>query len=131
MTENNDVNRREFIGPTAASGAAMVAGTNSMPEAFPDQSSRADALVYYVGYGSNLNVEMTTAEQLPNGRFVMKAYIPNYQVQSRATICRRHARGCKATRVEPRIRRENRRISPREHRGAGLNAARMAMEMFR
>lgn len=83
MIENNDVTRREFIGTTAASGAAMVAGTNSMPEAFPDHSSRADALVYYVGYGSNLNVEMTTTELLPNGRFVMKAYIPNYQVQFR------------------------------------------------
>lgn len=83
MIEGQGVTRREFIGSTAAAGTVMMTGADV--ETAPDQigGRQSDEMVYYVGYGSNLNVEMTTTELLPNGGFVMKAYIPNYQVQFR------------------------------------------------
>jgi len=83
MAESSDVSRREFIGTTAIAGTGLVAGAKAIPDAVPDEARQADEMVYYVGYGSNLNVEYTIADLLPNGRFIMRAYIPNYQVQFR------------------------------------------------
>jgi hypothetical protein len=83
MVESNDVTRREFLGTTAIAGTGLVAGSMTTPDAGLSNTHRADEMVYYVGYGSNLNVQMTTTELLPNGRFLQRAYIPNYQVQFR------------------------------------------------
>lgn len=83
MVENNDVTRREFIGATAIAGTGLVAGSRTVPDAISGNTPQTDEMVYYVGYGSNLNVPMTTTELLPNGRFLQRAYIPNYQVQFR------------------------------------------------
>ncbi len=83
MIERQGVSRREFIGSTAAAATVLVSGTEVDLGASAGATRQSDEMVYYVGYGSNLNVEMTTTELLPNGRFVMKAYIPNYQVQFR------------------------------------------------
>ena len=83
MIERKNVTRREFIGSTAAAGTLLVPGAEIDSRSGASGGRQADETVYYVGYGSNLNVEMTTTELLPNGRFVMKAYIPNYQVQFR------------------------------------------------
>ena len=38
--------------------------------------------MYHFGYGSNLNQEFLK-QYLPSARFVMKAYLPNYEVQFR------------------------------------------------
>ena len=38
--------------------------------------------MYHFGYGSNLNLEFLH-KYLPSSRFVMKAYLPNYEVQFR------------------------------------------------
>ena len=83
MVDNNEVTRREFFGTTAAAGTVFLAGSKTAPAAVPENVSHADEMVYYVGYGSNLNVEYTLADLLPSGRFVMRAYVPNYQVQFR------------------------------------------------
>jgi hypothetical protein len=83
MAEKMDVTRREFLGTTAAASTMFVAGAETSPEADISRTSQGDEMVYYVGYGSNLNVAYTIADLLPNGRFVMRAYIPNYQVQFR------------------------------------------------
>ena len=39
--------------------------------------------MYYFGYGSNLRAEFT-GTLLPSAKFVMKGYLPNYEVQWRA-----------------------------------------------
>jgi gamma-glutamylcyclotransferase (GGCT)/AIG2-like uncharacterized protein YtfP len=39
--------------------------------------------MYYFGYGSNMRAEFT-ANLLPSAKFVMKGYLPNYEVQWRA-----------------------------------------------
>ena len=83
MGENKNVTRREFIGSTAAAGTVLVAGSKTIAEAAPRITGQADEMVYYFGYGSNLNVGSTLANLIPNGRFLMRAYIPNYQVQFR------------------------------------------------
>ena len=83
MAENKDVTRREFIGTTATAGTVLVAGSQNNPDAAPGNTRQTDEVVYYVGYGSNLNVSYTITDLLPNGRFLMRAYIPNYQVQFR------------------------------------------------
>ena len=83
MVENKDVTRREFVGTAAAAGTVLVAGSKASPEADSNDTRQTDEMVYYVGYGSNLNVSYTIADLLPNGRFLMRAYIPNYQVQFR------------------------------------------------
>lgn len=83
MIDSKDLTRREFVGTTATAGTVLVAGAETKPAAAFGGTGQADETVYYVGYGSNLNVEMTTTELLPNGRFLMRAYVPNYQVQFR------------------------------------------------
>jgi hypothetical protein len=84
MVEDNKVTRRKFIGTTASAGAVLaVGGANPITEAAPEITPQGDEMVRYVGYGSNLNVGYTIADLLPNGRFLMRAYIPNYQVQFR------------------------------------------------
>ena len=81
MVDNKDLTRREFLGTTTAAGTVTVTGSKSNMDTAP--VSQADEMVYYVGYGSNLNVDYTIASLLSNGRFMMRAYIPNYQVQFR------------------------------------------------
>lgn len=83
MGENKNVTRREFIGTTAAAGTVLVAGSKANAEAAPPSAGQADEMVYYFGYGSNLNVGETLKDLLPNGKFLMRAYLPNYQVQFR------------------------------------------------
>ena len=84
MSEIRDVTRREFLGTTASAGAVFAAGVPHMAGNLEGTSApQKDETVLYVGYGSNLNVEYTLADLLPNGRYVMKAYIPNYEVQFR------------------------------------------------
>ena len=39
--------------------------------------------MYYFGYGSNLRASFVT-ELIPSAKFVMKGYLPNYEVQWRA-----------------------------------------------
>ena len=38
--------------------------------------------MFHFGYGSNLNLEFLH-QYLPSARFIMKAYLPNYEVQFR------------------------------------------------
>jgi hypothetical protein len=83
MIEHKDLTRREFIGTTATAGTVLVAGAEAKPASASGGTGQTEKMVYYVGYGSNLNVEMTTTELLPNGRFLMRAFLPNYQVQFR------------------------------------------------
>ena len=45
--------------------------------------------MYYFGYGSNLNLEYLK-EHCPSAKFVMKAYLPNYEVQFRFWSKRRN-----------------------------------------
>ena len=80
---SNEVTRRKFLSTTAIAGGGLVAGTETFNEEKGKPADQSDEVVYYVGYGSNLNVEYTIADLLPNGRYVMRAYIPNYQVQFR------------------------------------------------
>jgi len=83
MAAKKDVTRREFIGTTASAGAVLVAGSTSAAVASPANNHKGQEMVYYVGYGSNLNVAYTLENLLPNGEFVMRAYIPNYQIEFR------------------------------------------------
>ena len=78
-----DVSRREFLGTTAAAGTALVAGGVQPAPAAEVPAKGRDDMAYYFGYGSNLHVENTLTDLLPNGRFLMRAYLPNYQVQFR------------------------------------------------
>ncbi len=39
--------------------------------------------MYHFGYGSNLRANFVTENLLPSAKFVMKAYLPNYEVQWR------------------------------------------------
>lgn len=39
--------------------------------------------MYYFGYGSSLNASSLTKELLPSARYLMKGYLPNYEVQWR------------------------------------------------
>ena len=80
---SKDVTRREFLGTTAAASGGLMVGGDSSSESAKTLENQSDEMVYYVGYGSNLNVEYTISDLLPNGRYVMRAYIPNYQVQFR------------------------------------------------
>ena len=79
MSKQKDVTRREFIGTTAAAGSVLVAGSKAIAEPAPPGTGQADEMAYYFGYGSNLNVEATLKDLLPNGKFLMRAYLPNYQ----------------------------------------------------
>jgi hypothetical protein len=79
MAENKNVTRREFIGTTAAAGTVLVTGSHATSKA----AGQADEMVYYVGYGSNLEVAPTLEDLLPNGKYLMRAYIPNYEIQFR------------------------------------------------
>lgn len=83
MTAKKGVTRREFIGTTASAGAVLAAGSKSIAEAASANIRQSDEMVYYVGYGSNLNVAYTIENLLPNGRFIMRAYIPNYRIEFR------------------------------------------------
>lgn len=83
MGKRKGVTRREFIETSASAGAILVAGSKTVAEAASGNTGQGDDMVYYVGYGSNLNVSYTISDLLPNGRFLMRAYIPNYQVQFR------------------------------------------------
>jgi gamma-glutamylcyclotransferase (GGCT)/AIG2-like uncharacterized protein YtfP len=37
--------------------------------------------MYHFGYGSNLSIECVHEELIPNAKFVMKGYLPNFEVQ--------------------------------------------------
>ena len=37
--------------------------------------------MYHFGYGSNLSIECVKEELIPNAKFVMKGYLPNFEVQ--------------------------------------------------
>lgn len=39
--------------------------------------------MYYFGYGSNLRASFVTDNLIPSAKFVMKGYLPNYEVQWR------------------------------------------------
>jgi len=39
--------------------------------------------MYYFGYGSNLRASFVTENLIPSAKFVMKGYLPNYEVQWR------------------------------------------------
>lgn len=88
MDEAKNMTRRSFMGKTAAAsagtllmaGSDLSAGIDTEEEKNP---SNQDRNVYYFGYGSNLNVSDTIKDLLPNGKFLMKAYLPNYEVQFR------------------------------------------------
>jgi hypothetical protein len=84
MSGEKDLTRRKFIGTTASAGVVAATGLpGTAPGSDSQSTDQSNDMVFYVGYGSNLNVEYTLSELLPNGRFVMRAYVPNYQVQFR------------------------------------------------
>ena len=37
--------------------------------------------MFHFGYGSNLSIECVHEELIPNAKFVMKAYLPNFEVR--------------------------------------------------
>ncbi len=37
--------------------------------------------MYHFGYGSNLSIEFVKKELIPDAEFVMKAYLPNFEVR--------------------------------------------------
>ncbi len=37
--------------------------------------------MYHFGYGSNLSIDCVKNELIPNAKFVMKGYLPNFEVQ--------------------------------------------------
>jgi gamma-glutamylcyclotransferase (GGCT)/AIG2-like uncharacterized protein YtfP len=37
--------------------------------------------MYHFGYGSNLSIEFLQEELIPNAKFVMNGYLPNFEVQ--------------------------------------------------
>ncbi len=37
--------------------------------------------MYHFGYGTNLNIDSVKKELIPNAKFVMKGYLPNFEVQ--------------------------------------------------
>ncbi len=37
--------------------------------------------MYHFGYGSNLSIDCVKKELIPNAKFVMKGYLPNFEVQ--------------------------------------------------
>jgi gamma-glutamylcyclotransferase (GGCT)/AIG2-like uncharacterized protein YtfP len=37
--------------------------------------------MFHFGYGSNLSTDFVTKELIPNAKFVMKAYLPNFEVR--------------------------------------------------
>ena len=78
------MSRRHFVGTMAAAGAGTIlrSGSGSTKKASMNHT-RSDNKVYYFGYGSNLNVSATIKDLIPNGKFLMKAYLPNYEVQFR------------------------------------------------
>ena len=82
MAEKKNMTRRNFIETTAAVGAGtiLMAGSKSHADQAHNDPTKD---VYYFGYGSNLNVYDTINDLLPNGKFLMRAYLPNYEVQFR------------------------------------------------
>lgn len=84
MVENKNMSRRNFIGTAAAVGAGtiLLAGSPSTSEAALKKTQKVKN-VYYLGYGSNLNVSSTIKNLIPTGKFLMRGYIPNYEVQFR------------------------------------------------
>jgi len=84
MAENKNITRRNFIETTAVAGAGTILMSGSKSNAEPvTQNDDSTKDVYYFGYGSNLNVTATIKDLLPNGKFLMRAYLPNYEVQFR------------------------------------------------
>ena len=37
--------------------------------------------MYHFGYGSNLSIDFVKKELIPNAKFAMKGYLPNFEVQ--------------------------------------------------
>lgn len=84
MTDKKNMSRRNFIGTAAAAGATtiLMSGSRLTAEATL-KNTIATKNVYYFGYGSNLNVSRTIKNLIPNGKFLMRAYLPNFEVQFR------------------------------------------------
>ncbi len=82
MSEKNNISRRNFVGAVASASTVLLAGsTVATEEVLKDMPQ--DETVYYFGYGSNLNVKDTLGDLIPKGKFIMRAYLPNYEVQFR------------------------------------------------
>ena len=88
MAKKRSITRRNFIGTMAVGGTSVMTGcqSESTPEVAPRDTPSTvteDENVHYFGYGSNLNVSATIEDLIPKGKFLMKAYLPNYEVQFR------------------------------------------------